>query len=172
MLSARPLAVHVTETAERGTDAVLLFDDEGRPRGVVLASSRTEDLLTEPAPVVAGDLLVTPVKNGKRNGVSAYSLTDGRRVWHAGLGDANVRALARTRTDEVAVVTSDHPWTYLTRLGLQRGNQREEPTILRDLPLGKRFAFFPGPPSSYVFINLDRSDTLPPTFDIDPVFGW
>ncbi|WP_374774606.1 PQQ-like beta-propeller repeat protein [Streptomyces sp. NBC_01310] len=172
VLSARPLAVHVTETAARGTDAVLLFGDDGRPRGVVLASSRTEDLLTEPSPVVAGDLLVTPVKNGKKNGVSAYSLTDGRRAWHAGFGGARVRALARTRTDEVAVVTSDHPWTHLTRLGLDRGNQREEPTILRDLPLGKRFAFFPGPPGSYAFVNLDRSDTLPPTFDVDPVFGW
>ncbi|GGR87354.1 hypothetical protein Snoj_65850 [Streptomyces nojiriensis] len=172
VLSAVPPVVRVTETAEHGTDAVLLFDAEGRARGSVPASGPAGDLLSEPAPVLTGDTLVTAVKQGKRNGVSAYSLTDGRRLWHAGVGDEEVRGLAPTGPGEVGVVTSGRWWTYLTHHGLADGGRRARPTVLRDLPLGERFAFYPGPPGSYVFVNLDRKGLLPPTFDIDPVFGW
>ncbi|MFE9481120.1 PQQ-binding-like beta-propeller repeat protein [Streptomyces spororaveus] len=174
VLSAAPPVVRLTETAERGTDAVLLFDAEGRARGSVPASGPAGDLLSEPAPVLTGDLLVTAVKQGKKNGVSAYSLTDGRRVWHAaaGAGDAQIRGLAPTGPGEVGVVTSDRWWTYLSHRRLADGVRRAEPAVLRDLPLGERFTFYPGPPGSYVFVNLDRKGLLPPVFDIGPVFGW
>lgn len=172
VLSAVPPVLHVTETAERGIDAVLLLDDTGRVRGSVPASGPDGDLLSEPSPVLTGDLLVTPVKQEKGNGVSAYSLTDGRRLWHAGVGDDEVRGLAPTGPGEVGVVTSDRWRTYLTHRGLGDGRRRAEPTVLRDLPLGERFAFYPGPPGSYVFVNLDRKGLLPPVFDVDPVFGW
>ncbi|MGW6980327.1 outer membrane protein assembly factor BamB family protein [Streptomyces sp. NPDC054932] len=172
VLSAAPPAVRVTETAGTGTDAVLLFDDAGGARGSVPASGPAGDLLSEPSPIVTGGLLVTPVKQGRRNGVSAYSLADGRRAWHADAGDEEVRGLAPTGPGRVGVVTSDRWWTYLSHRGLADGKRRAEPTVLRDLPLGGPFAFFPGPPGSYVFVNLDRSGTLPPIFDIDPVFGW
>ncbi|MFG2992737.1 PQQ-binding-like beta-propeller repeat protein [Streptomyces sp. NPDC048257] len=172
VLSATPPALRVTETAESGMDAVLLLDDAGRVRGSVPASGPDGDLLSEPSPVVSGGLLVTPVKQGEAGGVSAYSLTDGRRVWHAGTGDEEIRGLAPTRRGEVGVVTSDRWWTYLSRRGLADGRRRAEPTVLRDLPLGRNFAFYPGPPGSYVFVNLDRDGALPPTFDIDPVSGW
>ncbi|MBT2480277.1 PQQ-binding-like beta-propeller repeat protein [Streptomyces sp. ISL-94] len=163
--SAQPIAVRVT-------DAVLLFDGDGQARGSVPVSGLEEDLLPEPAPVVTGGLLVAPVTAGKKAGLSAYSLTDGHRVWHAGFGKEAVRALAVGRGGEVDVVTSGPWWTYLTHVDAAKGKRREEPTILRELPLGSRFVFFPGPPGSYVFVNLDQSDALPPTFDIDPVRGW
>ncbi|MEV7562194.1 PQQ-binding-like beta-propeller repeat protein [Streptomyces sp. NPDC089795] len=172
VLSAVPPVVRVSETAERGMDAVLLFGAEGRLRGFVPASGPAGDLLSEPAPVLTGELLITPVKQGKENGVCAYSLTDGRHVWHAGFGDQLVRGLALSGPGEVGVVTSGRWWTYLSHRGLADGRSRAVPTVLRDLPLGERFAFYPGPPGSYVFVNLDRKGLLPPTFDIDPVFGW
>ncbi|WP_328863587.1 PQQ-binding-like beta-propeller repeat protein [Streptomyces virginiae] len=172
VLSAVPPVVRVTETAERGMDAVLLFDAGGRLRGFVPASGPAGDLLSEPSPVLTGDLMITSVKEGKNNGVSAYSLTDGRRVWHAGVGDEVVRGLAPTGPGEVGVVTADRWRTYLAHHGLADGRRRAQPTVLRDLPLGERFTFYPGPPGSYVFVNLDRKGLLPPTFDIDPVFGW
>ncbi|MFF4425243.1 PQQ-binding-like beta-propeller repeat protein [Streptomyces sp. NPDC001549] len=172
VLSAVPPVLRVTETAERGMDAVLLLDDTGRVRGSVPASGPDGDLLSEPSPLLTGDTLVTAVKQGKKNGVSAYSLTDGRRLWQAGAGDEEVRGLAPTGPGEVGVVTSGRWWTYLTHRGLADGRGRAEPTVLRDLPLGERFAFYPGPPGSYVFVNLDRKGLLPPIFDMDPVFGW
>ncbi|MCX5198702.1 PQQ-like beta-propeller repeat protein [Streptomyces sp. NBC_00249] len=174
VLSARPLAVRVRETAERGTHAVLLFDAEGRARGSVPVSGEREDLLPGPPhPVVTGEVMVTPVRDGKRLGVSAYSLTDGRRLWHTGLGENNVLGLAVTRPGEVAVVNAGPRWTYLSRLDLSDGRPRQEPTVLRDLPLSRHFEFFAGPPGSYAFVNLDAHDNSRfPTFDIDPVWGW
>ncbi|MGZ9931673.1 outer membrane protein assembly factor BamB family protein [Streptomyces sp. NC-S4] len=172
VLSAVPPVLRVTETAERGIDAVLLLDDTGRVRGSVPASGPDGDLLSEPPPVLTGDTLVTAVKQGERTGVSAYSLTDGRRLWHAGADGEEVRGLAPTGRGRVGVVTSGPWWTYLTHRGLADGVRRARPTVLRDLPLGERFAFYPGPPGSYAFVNLDRKGLLPPVFDTAPVFGW
>ncbi|MFD7260612.1 PQQ-binding-like beta-propeller repeat protein [Streptomyces sp. NPDC059874] len=175
VLSAQPLALRVKEAAARGTDAVLLFDGEGRARGSVPAAGPEGELPAEPEPLVSGELLVMPVKVGKKAGVSAYSLTDGHRVWRTGFGGETVRALGPgRRTGEVAVVSSGHPWTYLTRLGLAGGERREESTVLREVPLAGRFVFYPGPPGSYVFVNLGReeSEPLPPTFEVLPVWGW
>lgn len=169
-VAVRPLAVRVT-------GAVLLFDDDGRRRGSVPDAGPMEDLLPEPLPVVAGGLLVTPVKDGDTVGVSAYSLTDGRRVWHSGFGDGgSVLGLAIGEGGpggQVDVVSRRHGWTYLTHLDGRSGRRGEEPAVLRDLPLGSRFVFRPGPPGSYVFVNLvDDDGTRPPVFDIDPVRGW
>ncbi|MGW0392324.1 outer membrane protein assembly factor BamB family protein [Streptomyces sp. NPDC003042] len=173
VVSAQPIAIHVKEGGGSGTDAVLLFDDTGRQRGAVPETGPEERLLSEPPPLVSGDLLITPVRgNDKRRGVSAYSLTDGHRVWHADLGKNRVRALTPGRAGEVDVVTSSHWWNYLSHLELDNGKLREESTVLRDLPLGERFEFYKGPPGDYVFVNLDRSTELPPIFDIDPVIGW
>ncbi|MFJ8012610.1 PQQ-binding-like beta-propeller repeat protein [Streptomyces sp. NPDC096339] len=178
VLSAQPLALRVKESAERGTDGVLLFDGEGRTRGSVPVAGAEEELLLSsgsPEPLVSGELLVVPVRDGKKAGVSAYSLTDGHRAWHTGFGRERVLGLGRARgAGEVAVVTSEHPWTYLTRLDLGGGGRREESTVLREVPLSQRFAFWPGPPGSYVFVNLGAYDSeqLPPTFEVLPVWGW
>ncbi|MEV7523151.1 PQQ-binding-like beta-propeller repeat protein [Streptomyces sp. NPDC091371] len=172
VLSAGPVAVRVAETAARGTDAVLLFDDTGRARGSVPSSGPEEDLRSQPAPVVSGELLITPVKNGKAGGVSAYSLTDGHRVWHAGFGKESVNGLAAGPAGEVGVVTSYRWWKYLTRLDVDSGEREQESAVLRDAPLGTRFAFYPSSPGYCVFVNLDQSGTLPPIFDMNPVMGW
>ncbi|MCX5376846.1 PQQ-binding-like beta-propeller repeat protein [Streptomyces sp. NBC_00091] len=166
VLSADPLAVHVKDT-QRGTDVVLLFDAQGRERGRLPGG----DLYGEP--LVTGDLLVSPVKAGKKADVSAYSLIDGHRVWRTGFGDERILGLAPGRSPgEIAVVGSVHGWTYLTRLGRADGKRREESTILREVRLGNRFAFSAGPPGSYVFVNLDANDELQPTFEVMPVWGW
>ncbi|MEU9719175.1 PQQ-binding-like beta-propeller repeat protein [Streptomyces sp. NPDC047976] len=167
VLSAEPLAVRVKESAPRGTDAVLLFDAGGRARGTVAAAELQGE------PLVTGGLLVSAVGAGKKSGVAAYSLIDGRRAWHRGFGEEQVLGLASAAgPGEVAVVTSDHWWTYLTRLGEGDGGRREEATILREMPLGSRFVFRAGPPGFYVFVNLDADDALFPTFEVRPVWGW
>ncbi|MGE7391153.1 PQQ-binding-like beta-propeller repeat protein [Streptomyces sp. NPDC004126] len=167
VLSATPLAVRVKESVPLGTDAVLLFDAGGAIRGQVPAAA------LEGEPLVTDGLLVSAVKTGKKSGVAAYSLTDGRRAWQRGLGEERVLGLAPAeQPGEVAVVSTDHWWTYLTRLGRDDGGRREEATVLREMPLGSRFTFRPGPPGAYVFVNLDADDELFPTFEVLPVWGW
>ncbi|MFJ3883563.1 PQQ-binding-like beta-propeller repeat protein [Streptomyces sp. NPDC090077] len=167
VLSAEPLAVRVKETVALGTDAVLLFDAGGRIRGEVAAAG------LEGEPLVTGGLLVSAVQAGKKSGVAAYSLTDGRRAWHTSFGKERVLGLAvAQQPGEFAVVSTDHWWTYLTRLGRDDGGRREEATVLREMPLGSRFTFRPGPPGAYVFVNLDADDELFPTFEVRPVWGW
>ncbi|MEV8536340.1 PQQ-binding-like beta-propeller repeat protein [Streptomyces sp. NPDC051211] len=167
VLSADPIAI-------RNTESVLLFDETGRQRGSVPVSGPEEDLLPAPAPWVRGDLLITPVQRGKKKqSVSAYSLTDGRRLWNRSLDGGNVLGLGPGRGNEVTVVTSKYPWTHLWRLDAGTGRPRQESAILREVPLGQRFEVFPGPPGSYVFVNMDEDGgELPPTFDVDPVRGW
>ncbi|MFD0355937.1 PQQ-binding-like beta-propeller repeat protein [Streptomyces sp. NPDC127110] len=167
VLSAEPLAVRVKESVPLGTDAVLLFDSGGRIRGKVAAAG------LEGEPLVTDGLLVSAVKTGKKSGVAAYSLTDGRRAWQTGFGKERVLGVAQAAgPGEVAVITSDYWWTYLTRLGEGDGGRREEATILREMPLGSHFVFRAGPPGAYVFVNLDADDELFPTFEVMPVWGW
>ncbi|MER5933862.1 PQQ-binding-like beta-propeller repeat protein [Streptomyces sp. NPDC002054] len=165
VLSADPIAILLKES-------VVLFDKAGRQRGAVPVSGPEEDLRPEPAPWVRGDLLITPVQRGKKQSVSAYSLTDGRRLWNRSLDGENILGLGPGRGNEVTVVTSKLPWTYLWRLDTGTGRPRQESTVLRDVPLGRRFEVYPGPPGSYVFVNLDGEGELPPTFEVDPVRGW
>ncbi|MFD6230035.1 PQQ-binding-like beta-propeller repeat protein [Streptomyces sp. NPDC060232] len=165
MLSARPIAL-------RAGDAVRLFDDAGRERGTVPVAGPREDLLTEPGPLVSGDLLVLPVK-GKVPGVSAYSLLDGRRVWHAGLDGATVLGLAQGRAPGgVDVVTSTAARTHLWHLDGTTGRRKAEPTILRDVPLGRRFEIYPAGAEGYTFVNLDPSGELPSYVALRRVRGW
>ncbi|MEV7595296.1 PQQ-binding-like beta-propeller repeat protein [Streptomyces sp. NPDC089922] len=165
MLSARPIAL-------RAGESVLLFDDAGRERGAVPVAGPREDLLTDPGPVVAGDLLVVPVK-AKVPGVSAYSLTDGRRVWHAALDGATVLGLARGRAaGGVDVVTSTAARTHLWHLAGDTGRPKAEPTILRDVPLGRRFEIYPDGTEGYTFVNLDPAGELPSYVALTRVRGW
>ncbi|MFF8263308.1 PQQ-binding-like beta-propeller repeat protein [Streptomyces virginiae] len=165
VLSARPIAL-------RAGDSVRLFDDAGRERGAVPVSGPEEDLLTEPGPLVSGDLLVLPVK-GKVPGVSAYSLLDGRRVWHAGLDGATVLGLAQGRArGGVDVVTSTAARTQLWHLDGTKGRAKAEPTILRDVPLGRRFEIYPTGTEGYTFVNLDPAGDLPSYVALKRVTGW
>ncbi|MFD9102964.1 PQQ-binding-like beta-propeller repeat protein [Streptomyces virginiae] len=165
MLSARPIAL-------RAGDAVRLFDDAGRERGTAAVSGPREDLLTEPGPSVSGDLLVLPVK-GKVPGVSAYSLLDGHRVWHAGLDGATVLGLAQGRAPGgVDVVTSTAARTHLWHLDGATGRRKAEPTILRDVPLGRRFEIYPTGTEGYTFVNLDPGGALPSYVALRRVTGW
>ncbi|MET9571945.1 PQQ-binding-like beta-propeller repeat protein [Streptomyces virginiae] len=165
VLSARPIAL-------RAGDSVRLFDDAGRERGAVPVSGPEEDLLAEPGPLVSGDLLVLPVK-GKVPGVSAYSLLDGRRVWHAGLDGATVLGLARGRArGGVDVVTSTAARTQLWHLDGTTGRAKAEPTILRDVPLGRRFEIYPTGTEGYTFVNLDPAGDLPSYVALKRVTGW
>ncbi|WP_030663146.1 MULTISPECIES: PQQ-binding-like beta-propeller repeat protein [Streptomyces] len=165
MLSARPIAL-------RAGDAVRLFDDAGCERGTAAVSGPREDLLTEPGPSVSGDLLVLPVK-GKIPGVSAYSLLDGHRVWHAGLDGATVLGLAQGRAPGgVDVVTSTAARTHLWHLDGATGRRKAEPTILRDVPLGRRFEIYPTGTEGYTFVNLDPGGALPSYVALRRVTGW
>ncbi|KJK47399.1 PQQ-binding-like beta-propeller repeat protein [Streptomyces sp. NRRL F-4428] len=165
MLSVRPIALWAG-------DAVRLFDDAGRERGAVPVSGPREDLLAEPGPLVSGDLLVLPVK-GRVPGVSAYSLLDGRRVWHAGLDGATVLGVAQGRAPGgVDVVTSTAASTYLWHLDGTTGRPKAEPTILRDVPLGRRFEIYPTGTEGYTFVNLDPSGELPSYVALRRVTGW
>ncbi|WP_030961885.1 PQQ-binding-like beta-propeller repeat protein [Streptomyces sp. NRRL S-378] len=165
MLSARPIAL-------RAGDAVRLFDDAGRERGSVPVAGPKEDLLAEPGPLVSGDLLVLPVR-GKVPGVSAYSLRDGRRAWHAGLDGATVLGLAPGRArGGVDVVTSTAARTHLWHLDGTTGRPGAEPTILRDVPLGRRFEIYPTGVEGYTFVNLDPSGELPSYVALKRVRDW
>ncbi|MBZ9596566.1 PQQ-like beta-propeller repeat protein [Streptomyces yangpuensis] len=165
MLSAQPVAL-------RAGDTVRLFDDAGRERGAVPVVGPKEDLLPEPGPIVSGDLLVLPVK-AKAPGVSAYSLLDGRRVWHAGLDGATVLGLAQGRAPGgVDVVTSTAARTHLWHLDGTTGRADAEPTILRDVPLGRRFEIYPTGVEGYTFVNLDPSGELPSYVALKRVRDW
>ncbi|WP_327414705.1 outer membrane protein assembly factor BamB family protein [Streptomyces sp. NBC_01233] len=165
MLSARPIAL-------RAGDSVLLFDDAGRQRGAVPVAGPQEDLTAEPGPVVSGDLLITPVK-GKVPGVSAYSVLDGKRVWHAALDGATVLGLVQGRgPGGVDVVTSTAARTHLWHLDGATGRPKAEPTILREVPLGRRFEIYPQGSEGYTFVNLDPAGELPSYVVLARVRGW
>ncbi|WKV73350.1 PQQ-binding-like beta-propeller repeat protein [Streptomyces sp. PCS3-D2] len=165
LLSARPIAL-------RAGDAVRLFDDAGRERGAVPVVGPGEDLLAEPGPLVSGGLLVLPVK-GRVPGVSAYSLLDGSRVWHAGLDGATVLGLAQGRAPGgVDVVTSTAARTHLWHLDGATGRTGARPTILRDVPLGRRFEIYPTGVEGYTFVNLDPGGELPSYVALKRVTGW
>ncbi|MCX5149944.1 PQQ-binding-like beta-propeller repeat protein [Streptomyces sp. NBC_00320] len=162
--SVQPVAVRVP-------DGVLLFDDSGHGRGTIPVSGPQEDLSS-----TDGDLLITPVQ-GKSPGLSAYSLTDGRRLWHTGLGGEQPRALARGKgTGEVDVLTARGGWTYLWRLDERTGRRREQPAVLRDMPLAARFKMYTDTPDGPTFVNLDPETNaptaLPTVFWMAPVLGW
>ncbi|MCJ1680628.1 PQQ-like beta-propeller repeat protein [Streptomyces sp. APSN-46.1] len=159
VLSVRPAAVQVPD------GSVLLFDDTGRPRGSVAG------LPTQPTPLAVGGLLIASGQ-GKKPGLSAYSLTDGRRVWHAGLDGHDVRGIAPGRAGGVDVVTSDRWWTYLWHLNGDSGAPGQRPTVLRDVPLGRRFEVYADQPAGYTFVNLDEGGRLPVYFSVRPVIGW
>ncbi|MFF3680166.1 PQQ-binding-like beta-propeller repeat protein [Streptomyces sp. NPDC002120] len=165
MLSAKPIVLRVG-------GSVLMFDDAGRERGAVPVAGPQEDLTEGPAPVVSGDLLITPVK-GKVPGVSAYSVLDGKRVWHAALDGATVLGLVQGRDPGgVDVVTSTAARTHLWHLDGTTGRAKAEPTILRDVPLGRRFEIYPRGPEGYTFVNLDPAGELPSYVVLAKVRGW
>ncbi|MFJ2783057.1 MULTISPECIES: PQQ-binding-like beta-propeller repeat protein [unclassified Streptomyces] len=91
VVSVSPVVVAVDEEDQRGTHAVLAFDERGNPRGSVPLAG-PEGILSvhadvgdgDPArPLVLGDLLITLSERGELvpDIVVAHSLADGRKVW-------------------------------------------------------------------------------------------
>ncbi|WP_420717971.1 hypothetical protein [Streptomyces sp. H34-S4] len=127
-------------------------------------------------PLISGDLLIIPV-SGKKEALSAYSLTDGHRVWRTGLGGERVLALAPGRPGEVDVLTRSAYWSYLWRLDVGTGAPEQESAVLRDAALGERVAMFADRPGGPVFVNLGETagaghGDLPAMFSVKPVRGW
>ncbi|MEU3568188.1 PQQ-binding-like beta-propeller repeat protein [Kitasatospora sp. NPDC036755] len=143
VVSVDPLAVWVDAQAERGTHAVLSFDRSGRQQAAIAVAGDEYDLdvmlgglhafdefSARPlfGGVVVGDLFVVPGEKPGDVGISggkhpsrtatgrllAYSLTDGRKRWTAGLDDqvtglvvdgGSVWAMTRGRVTRVEAAT-------------------------------------------------------------------
>jgi outer membrane protein assembly factor BamB len=119
VISADPFTLWLEEEDKRGINAVLTYDDKGRETSSLRISGPAEDLAfsagggfaARPVPRAAliGDTLVTAVQRPDESwaqGVSGYSLSDGRRLWHTDL-DAPVSAVAAFDKGRVAVLTGD-----------------------------------------------------------------
>ncbi|MER5183006.1 PQQ-binding-like beta-propeller repeat protein [Streptomyces sp. NPDC002896] len=181
VLSADPIALYVAETDERGTNGVVTFDDTGHQRAVIPVSGPDEDLAFMPygttfatptgvplfQAVVSRGLFITVAKDAqdRPQGLSAYSLTDGRRVWHTSFEDRIV-ALSPGRSGEVDVVTS-MTWNRLWSVDARSGDQEGEAVVLRDAPLSDLFDVRLRPHSGYVFVNLDEDSDKPALFAVD-----
>ncbi len=113
-------------------------------------------------------MLFVPVpEREKREVLAAFSLVDGRLLWRRAFDhDWEIRTLGVGRSGRIAVVTQG-PYTHLWHLDPRTGKPGGESTVLRDLPMGRSIALY-----GRTFVNLDPGGTLPPIFDVDPVFGW
>ncbi len=126
-LSTDPLVLDVQERDDRGVHAVLSFDGQGKPLATIATSQQDGDLALSntgtlgfaAAPVrlaaVADGTLVTtatPSRQGLSTTLTAFSLTDGHRLWSDALG-ARVTALTPpgdgSRT--VTAVLEGESWT-------------------------------------------------------------
>ncbi|MGW9071646.1 hypothetical protein ACWGQT_19675, partial [Streptomyces yangpuensis] len=72
----------------------------------------------------------------------------------------------------VDVVTSTAARTHLWHLDGTTGRADAEPTILRDVPLGRRFEIYPTGVEGYTFVNLDPSGELPSYVALKRVRDW
>ncbi|MFD0375906.1 PQQ-binding-like beta-propeller repeat protein [Streptomyces sp. NPDC127112] len=148
-------------------DRLLVFDAQGRPHTdagspyVPSADGRRIRL---------GDVLVVAVpEREKREVLAGFSLTDGRLLWERPLGDDwSVPTLGGMPRGRVAVV-SRGAYTHLWDLDPRTGAPAGEPAVLRvrELPMAGRTALY-----GRTFVNLDPGGTLPPLFDLGPVYGW
>ncbi|MEU5025352.1 PQQ-binding-like beta-propeller repeat protein [Streptomyces milbemycinicus] len=178
MLSADPIVVYVNEDDDRGTDAVISFDDEGRRRAVIPRLGQEDDLnfevmqygFSEPfdaRPVfrsaVAKGLFISAVGPADKNDpqhVAAYSLKDGRRVWKTSLG-GTVAALTQDRTGELDLLAGGHLWRLDPATGEKHGG-----TPLRGAPLSDVLALHRVKSGRYVIVNSNGAKDAPPVFAI------
>lgn len=119
--------------------------------------------------VVSGGLFISVVNEstqGRRQEVSAYSLTDGRRVWHTAFEDG-IDRLAPGSDGRINVVTSSPWWHQLWRVDARSGQRRGASVVLRDAPLSYQFDVRPRPEGGYVFVNLQSDSDQPALFATD-----
>ncbi|MCX4972423.1 PQQ-binding-like beta-propeller repeat protein [Streptomyces sp. NBC_00620] len=180
VLSADPIVVHVDEGDQREAGVVVLFDDAGRRKATIPVSGPDGDLVVTAWPVapgsmpasqvvVSGGLFISVVNEstqGRRQEVSAYSLTDGRRVWHTAFEDA-IDRLAPGSDGRINVVTSSSWWHQLWRVDARSGQRRGASVVLRDAPLSYQFDVRPRPEGGYVFVNLQSDSDQPALFAAD-----
>ncbi|WP_432177493.1 PQQ-binding-like beta-propeller repeat protein [Streptomyces sp. NBC_00063] len=173
VLSARPFALWLKEKDDRGTDAVLTFDDRDRLRGTVKVSAREEDLRmtvdagpgfdARPAlrAVVVGDILVTAVtKPGEAvpGAVSGYGLGSGRRLWHAGAGGP-VTALTRLNGNRLAVLAGGR----IGSLDPRTGHLTKGPLIREGADdVAEAAQLVPGRDGGWILVNPDGTGVTPP----------
>ncbi|MDT0393819.1 MULTISPECIES: PQQ-binding-like beta-propeller repeat protein [Streptomyces] len=183
VLSAEPFTLLVREKDERGLAAVLSYGDPGDPKRepvTIPLTADEEDLAVDAsdpafaarpvfrAVVADGSLIVAAAKpeNDYPEQVSAYSLDDGRRLWHTDLGTP-VEALAPAGPDRVAVLgESQRLWTLTTGDGTRVGE--EDGTTVRDISS----KLDSGPQlvragDGWVIVNAD-GDSRPPALAIAP----
>ncbi|MFE9837685.1 PQQ-binding-like beta-propeller repeat protein [Streptomyces sp. NPDC005551] len=179
VLSARPFVLWLKEKDDRGTDAVLAFDDQDRPRGSVEVSRGEEDLrMTVDAgqgfgarPVlraaVVADVLVTAVtKPGEAvpDAVSGYELGSGRRLWHAGAG-GQVTALTRLPGNRLAVLEGGR----IGSLDARTGHLTEGPLIREGLDdVAEAAQLVPGRNGGWLLVNPDGTGVTPPLLRVGP----
>ncbi|MEU2514537.1 outer membrane protein assembly factor BamB family protein [Streptomyces syringium] len=183
-VSVEPAVIALKERNERGTAAVLAFDDKGRARGTVPFSSRTETLAignggfkARPAltAVVVRDTLVTVAKepgSSSARRVSGYSLADGRRLWSKKYGSGKVyrdevEALAVRPGGRLAVLTNTFSDGTIRHLDPRTGRQAGdiEPVSGRDDLVGAGGAeLLPDADRGYVVVNQDGTHDAPPAW--------
>ncbi|MFE7016231.1 PQQ-binding-like beta-propeller repeat protein [Streptomyces sp. NPDC057651] len=177
VLSARPFALWLKEKDDRGTDAVLTFDDQDRLRGTVKVSEREEDLRmtvdagrgfdARPAlrAVVVGDVLVTAVtKPGEAvpGAVSGYGLGSGRRLWHAGAGGP-VTALTRLNGNRLAVLAGGR----IDSLDPSTGHLTKGPLIREGADdVAEAAQLVPGRDGGWILVNPDGTGVTPPLLGV------
>lgn len=179
VVSGRPFVLWLKEKAERGTDAVLAFDDQDRLRGSVKISGREEDLHLTAFPqqgfdarpslraAVVGDVLVTAVTQpGETDpaAVSGYALEGGRRLWHTGAGGA-VTALTRVSEDRLVILAG----ARIRSLDPRTGHLAEGP-LLREGAEDVAGApqLIPGREDRWVLVNPDGTGATPPLLGVRP----
>jgi hypothetical protein len=119
------------------------------------------------ATVSDNTLVVAAVQPGAYpEGLSAYSLVDGQRLWHADLG-TDVNSLASVGKGRVAVLgDNDRLWTFTAADGGRVGE--DDGTVLRDV--GGRIeasAQLIGAGDTWVVVNSDGNG-YPPVFAVRP----
>ncbi|MDW6065280.1 PQQ-binding-like beta-propeller repeat protein [Streptomyces sp. FXJ1.4098] len=178
MLSADPIVVYVDEDDDRGTDAVISFDDKGRRQAVIPRSGPEDDLNFEVMPygysqpfdarpvfrsVVTKGLFITavgPTDKDAPEDVAAYSLKDGRRVWKTSLGAA-VAALTQDRAGDLDLLAGGGVWRLDPATGEKHGR-----TPLRGAPVGDVLALHRVKSGRYVIVNSNGAEDAPPVFAV------
>ncbi|MEU5401039.1 PQQ-binding-like beta-propeller repeat protein [Streptomyces sp. NPDC005963] len=115
VISVAPVVVAVTEDDQRGTQALLSFDDRGAPVARVPMSGPAGHLVLPagagPAignsghPVVLGDLVITLAERDMwPDVVVAHSLKDGRKAWEYRAGGTSMYGVAREPDGRIGVL--------------------------------------------------------------------